>query len=759
MRLALGMIVKDEFDLVKNIVDRYSQYFDEIVLAVDKDIDKFKTLPVKVVPYTWQNDFSHKRNFLASQIESEYYFRLDCDDEIKHPERIREVFNRMVENDDDVIYFPYNYSKDQDNNCNALHWRETIIKKKPGIYWKKKVHENIFADDVSTYRGGRSKDIAIIHNLTEEHAKASADRNFKYLIDEYEKDGEDTDPRTLSYIGRVLCSRGNYKEAVHFLELLIQKGGWDDDKYFAWVHLAECWIKLGNLEQAIGCCNEALEINTEFPDAWIKKGGIYIEKGQYQKALDWIIPGLVRPIPETMFVVDPSFYKVAGRAYACIALMGKGDFEKAFKIYKELEQVAPNSDFVKTRGAEITQYYEANKYVVSVLQMANFIGAYKDKVKNLIESIPDTFLKDERIWHLRNTYLTPKKWSDKSVVIFCAATPEDWAPPSTITGIGGSEEAVIYLSKELVKQGMEVTVYNQCGDFAGTYDGVVYKNFHEINFRDEFNYFISWRFNLFRQVKIKAKKNILWLHDIPIGLDKDNAAAFDKVVVLSQFHKSLLPKNVREDQIFVSANGINIPDFTGSQIRNPKRMIYTSSYDRGVEHLLKMWPEIRKEVPDAELHLFYGWNTFNQMLKSGAVHPEFKEYMTQLIKQDGVTDHGRVGHRQLIKEFQKSGLWVYPCHFEEISCISAMKAQSCGCVPVCTDYAALSETVKEGIIINGKGGFINEEYKKALIEILKNEKRQEEIREKVLDHKEEFSWSLVAQQWINELFVSEEVLV
>jgi glycosyltransferase involved in cell wall biosynthesis len=183
-------------------------------------------------------------------------------------------------------------------------------------------------------------------------------------------------------------------------------------------------------------------------------------------------------------------------------------------------------------------------------------------------------------------------------------------------------------------------------------------------------------------------------------------------------------------------------------------MIHTSSYDRGIIHLLKMWPDIIKEVPDAELHLFYGWNTYDAMVEKGFRDPSFKQIMQQMMAQPGITDHGRVGHKPLIKALQQSSIYVYPSHFEEISCISAMKAQAAGCIPVVTDYAALAETVKEGIKIPGKCGdpAVDEMFKSELISLLKRADVQEEIRPKVLANKEQFGWDRVAKQWKEELF-------
>jgi len=187
-------------------------------------------------------------------------------------------------------------------------------------------------------------------------------------------------------------------------------------------------------------------------------------------------------------------------------------------------------------------------------------------------------------------------------------------------------------------------------------------------------------------------------------------------------------------------------------------MIFTSSYDRGIEHLLTMWKDIRKEVPDAELHLFYGWDTYDKMMKAGRRPEKYRQIMSDLMKQEGIFEHGRIGHRQLVKEFQKSGVWVYPSHFEEISCISAMKAQACGCVPVCTDYAALDETVLGGVKVNGIAGKgdTNESFKKELIKVLKETDYQEELRKNLPD-KEIFSWERVAKKWSDELFVLENI--
>ncbi len=105
-------------------------------------------------------------------------------------------------------------------------------------------------------------------------------------------------------------------------------------------------------------------------------------------------------------------------------------------------------------------------------------------------------------------------------------------------------------------------------------------------------------------------------------------------------------------------------------MRNKHWAIYTSSYDRGLEHLLKVWADVKKAVPDAELHIFYGWELFEKFYRNNPASMAWKDKMDKLMQQDGVTDHGRVPQNELKKWTEKCGVWAYPTHFGEISCCS-----------------------------------------------------------------------------------------
>lgn len=180
------------------------------------------------------------------------------------------------------------------------------------------------------------------------------------------------------------------------------------------------------------------------------------------------------------------------------------------------------------------------------------------------------------------------------------------------------------------------------------------------------------------------------------------------------------------------------------------KIIYTSSYDRGLEHLLKMWPDIKREVPEAELHIFYGWLLFKRFYQDNPERMQWMAKMQELMKQDGITDHGRVSQEEIKKAMKGAGIWAYPTHFGEISCISAMKAQCLGAIPVVVNYGALQTTVQHGIKVEGDiyDQETKDKFRDELVALLKDRERQEQIRVPMMEWaNKEFSWAKTASQW------------
>ena len=750
MKISLAIICKDETDQLKRIIKNYDRYFDEICIAIDIqetliEIAKLNNPKVHLFKYEWKNDFSAKHNFLTTKITGDYYFRLDCDDAIVNPENIAGLADMAKVEDLAIVYCYYLYSKDEWGNCNAAHYREALIRKDDNLYWNKEIHENILPRDTTNFRIFLDDKHSVMydHLIDSTHVNKAIERNIQYLIREYNKDREKTDPRTIGYLGRMFASMKDYDKAIFFLQKHIEKSGWDEDRYFSWTTLSDVYREKKDYDNSIACAFEALQERIDYPDAYLRLMDIYFDQEKWDKAIEWGTVGLVKEVPRTFMLLDPSAYGWRPTLKLSFAYFKIGNFKKAWDLMKIVQKQVPTFDFVLENSTFFQQASEHQEYIEKFIWMVKYLESKKatEKVKKILDAVPDDINEHEIIIKLRHKYFPARTWGEKEVCIFCGQTSEEFSPKSIKTGIGGSEEAIICLTRELAKLGWKITVYNNCGDNEGVYDGVTYLNWIKFNIADIFNVFVAWRNNIF-DLGINAKSKIVWMHDIPQHevFRGELVRFFDKVVMLSEYHKSLLPKDVPDDKIYISTNGIVPEDFVGlnSAERNPHRVIYASSYNRGLEQLLEMWGDIRKEVPDAELHIMYGWTVYDLFVKEGYFKDGgFKKKMVKLMMQDGIKEYGRIGHKELLKEYAKSGIFAYPCTYTgEINCIALTKAVACGCIAVTNDFAVLKER-------NPYFAVIDDKFKDKLIDVLKNQTTIIDTENYIKEN----SWETVAKDW------------
>lgn len=186
-------------------------------------------------------------------------------------------------------------------------------------------------------------------------------------------------------------------------------------------------------------------------------------------------------------------------------------------------------------------------------------------------------------------------------------------------------------------------------------------------------------------------------------------------------------------------------------MRNHK-LFWQSSYDRGIQHLLVMWPEIKKTYPDATLEVCYGWTTFDSAYRDNPERQAWKAKIEALFNQDGITHHGKIGQDKMRELRKTCGIWSYPTEFTEIFCIGAVECQSDGLVPVVINLAALDETVGSGIKVSGDiyDQETKDEYLKQLLSLMGDEKKWEEESKKGIEFAKSYSWDKISDQWINE---------
>jgi glycosyltransferase involved in cell wall biosynthesis len=341
------------------------------------------------------------------------------------------------------------------------------------------------------------------------------------------------------------------------------------------------------------------------------------------------------------------------------------------------------------------------------------------------------------------------KWPTGSIAYICGSTNLSFSPSSD--DLGGSEQAVVHLSKCWAAAGRLVVVFGNVKECKA--DGVEYRNISKLNLRDTFDVAIFWRSFGVRLIPlVQARRLIVDLHD---SWDPKSYVSptellekVDFFMVKSKYHRSLYPY-IPDSKLKVVPNGIQLDIYEplakkyGDTIREPHRLIYASSYDRGLEPILKYsWPKIISAVPDAELHIYYGMNRIAKTTLGTRLR--------QLFKQKGVKEHGRVPLEQIAKEKCKSAMHFYVSNSEtEIDCISVRESLVCGAVPILGNDYVFKE--RDGIHISGSTDD-PATYKKAgstIVKLLNNPELLEKKRSVLKGSQTIISWEDVAKKWLN----------
>jgi glycosyltransferase involved in cell wall biosynthesis len=328
--------------------------------------------------------------------------------------------------------------------------------------------------------------------------------------------------------------------------------------------------------------------------------------------------------------------------------------------------------------------------------------------------------------------------------------------------LGGSQSACAYLARALADLGHEVVVYSYLPGDPGIIDGVEYRNTPTLpeNKDTDVDVFMTirdprlaqhWNGSGIRLLKVQddynQPLNTLLNEAVPRSLNQH-------LLYVSDWQMRRAKKNFRlpDRKCSVHRNGIWKPHFSDN-FQKPvgNRLVYCSTPFRGLEQLLDIFPLIRKQVPDAELHVYsdmkiYQYNKDQDDNRCGHIYEKLKQGI------DGVVNHGSVGQKRLARELEKCKILAYSNTFPETSCIAAMEAQASGCVAVTTRLGALPETVgPHGIFVDGLPGKddFDERFAKECVTLLSDQERWEAraraAREWILNNN---CWSVVAGQFI-----------
>lgn len=740
---------------------------------VEKVCNKYNAI---ISYFDWVNDFSKARNYNFSTVpkDFDYIMWLDADDAVRGAEKIKAVVSGNPEVD--MFQFMYLYSFDEDKNPTVVHPKGRILKNDGCVEWAGALHEDFKRNrelDIKFVEG-----IDVLHMSNHDRFEEAKERNLE-VARQMMKDLPD-DPRSYWNVGNSLKALLKDVEAIETFDKFIKLSNSEDEKYIAFLRIAESYWNLGDKEKAIDTCKFAIGTKPNFPDAYILMGDLYLEMDNNNGAIEMYKLGLKKEPPYTSILVyNPRDYDYRPLMNMAKAYFNLGLPTLALPLLEACAEIMPGNKGLKGKVKAIQK--EARKFEEVTAIVMKLKGMKdKKKVKAEMDKIDDDMKSHPAICNLRNTMFIKKKSSGKDLVFYCGYTDREWTPESVKEGIGGSEEAIIHLAQGLADKGWNVTVYNNCGYKKKLYLGqdelkekavshhriVTYRPFWEWNYRDKQDVVVIWRRPLPLDFEINADKVFLDLHDViqPGELNEKRMKNCTGIFVKSKFHRSLFP-DVADDKFIITPNGILSEKFKGKHKKDPMLMVNTSSPDRSLRALIDCFKEVKKQVPEAKCKWCYGWGVWDAVHAGDKERLEFKEGIQKEMKEVGIEEMGMISHEEVAELYKKATILAYPSEFAEIDCISLTKALASGCIPITTTFAAMGEkspyggyytksykTSEDWCVGNQfdfsmQEGYMKGDWIDSAIRVLKGDKTSIK-RDKVL---KDFDWKKIVTDWDNKL--------
>lgn len=319
---------------------------------------------------------------------------------------------------------------------------------------------------------------------------------------------------------------------------------------------------------------------------------------------------------------------------------------------------------------------------------------------------------------------------------------------STIYGeaLGGSESAIVYMARELAKLGHEVIVFAR--GHGGLYDDVIYMPYQAARtflLTNPVDVLVAARDATPLTWQHQASITLYWGHDIPQQAMPEASMYVFVSNWQATLYANLAPQH--RERIKVSPNGIDTSLFQKAADIRPltpedtPRLVWTSNPERGLWYAGKVLQEVRKTFPKAELHVLgrnsvYGWNNSYE-------HVFYPDSM------DGVVVHYPMPKDQLALFLADMDVFIYPTWWPETFCIATLEAQAAGLPVVASGYAALTETVQAGMLINGRAGTEehDRQFPDIVVDVLNDVETRKLMAERGRGFAHQFNWATHAKRW------------
>jgi beta-1,4-mannosyl-glycoprotein beta-1,4-N-acetylglucosaminyltransferase len=576
---------------------------------------------------------------------------------------------------------------------------------------------------------------------------------------------------------------GSFEEAIKWYKITLNQDNWEQEHYLSCLYIYECYEKLHQTENGFFYLVKAFRYDQERVECIYPLLVHYCCEGQNQIAYNYYLN--IKDYYENRYLnanIDKKLFVVIDKynffvPYYMILIADKvQDFDCVIRMFEIIFiKKYPLIDlwYVKNLLYNLQFFVER----VKPDKMKQFIDLTDEYIRILYNAnVPlNTFdyLKDYDIrFGINISYIFPKTIIDKSIIFskeecensknilfYTGFSDIDWNYSYIQNNaLGGSEKAVAYLSRTFPK---DYNVYVAGVVENESFDNITYVRMVDIENlikTTAFHTVIVSRYIAFYEMfkECSFYQSYIWAHDtqlIPYGCNLNENQILTKwdnyitgCICLTFWHKEQFIAKYPglSNKIKVINNGLDLDSFSNvtsakKTKKQNNKFIYSSRPERGLDILLGLWPQILDALPDAEL-----------VISNYGIEPE-PALMNIIKKHDNIKYLGKLNTTLLYAEMQTAEYWLYPTHWPETSCITALEMLMSEVICLYYPVAALPFTIyKYGIEVKS-GNEIE-----AIVNLTVAQKIN--LRKNGKIYAESCSWKNRANIWCELLFHKKQIL-
>jgi len=280
-----------------------------------------------------------------------------------------------------------------------------------------------------------------------------------------------------------------------------------------------------------------------------------------------------------------------------------------------------------------------------------------------------------------------------------------------------------------------------------------------------------------------APKLVLMTSCIDPQLGPNNEAAkwIDAVPCFSEVHKTLLcqTRPIAPEKCHVTGLGVDLHDYVshwvgqkdapalphiwrGVKASVPGRMLYANDPARGPFHVLDVFDEVKKQVPNASLHVAYDFDT--QFGWRAWEHSQMAQLLwdckRRIAETPGVVNLGALTREQIIREELQCQVHCYPSDPPGVGTqthgLTQAECAAAGAALVLSDIEAFPECFGTGAeILPRIGTYVPEierridaaDYAAVVVELMNDPEKMAEASRKARAMAETMTWTSVIDKW------------